>query len=432
VARPATGQVVEDRRGDGTIFALRFHAYGKRQYVSLGSAREGWTREKAEEELGYVLQQVARGVWSKPAPRVNELPPPLLEQTNPTFHEFASEWLERKRLEVDDSTYQNYRWALVNHLLPYFKDHRIREISVSEVDLYRITKVRRREQLGRGISNTSFNKTVARLAQVLEDAVEYGWIPSNPAAGKRRRLRRDPPTHTFLELDEIHALLDAASELDREARADRKIGRRAILATLVLAGPRVSELCGLEVRDVNLAAGRLVVRDAKTPSGIREIDVTPALRDELTSYRAGARLGRPHSPFFPTSRGGRRDKDNVRTRVLLPTLIRANMRRSEHGLAELPHVTPHSLRRTYISLLLLSGAEPQYVMQQVGHADPDVTLRLYAKVLRRVNRGHGDRLDALLQSAREDGFRQPFRQQERESGAPFGRERDARSAKGPR
>jgi hypothetical protein len=39
-------------------------------------------------------------------------------------------------------------------------------------------------------------------------------------------------------------VLDAAGELDREARADRKVGRRAMMALLVCAGVRVSELGG--------------------------------------------------------------------------------------------------------------------------------------------------------------------------------------------
>jgi integrase len=44
-------------------------------------------------------------------------------------------------------------------------------------------------------------------------------------------------------------------------------------------------------------------------------------------------------------------------------------------------LTPHSLRRTFISLLLAIGEEVPYVMRQVGHADPKVTLSIYAQVM---------------------------------------------------
>lgn len=44
-------------------------------------------------------------------------------------------------------------------------------------------------------------------------------------------------------------------------------------------------------------------------------------------------------------------------------------------------MTPHSLRRTFISLLLAAGADVPYVMAQAGHTDPKMTLGLYAQVI---------------------------------------------------
>jgi hypothetical protein len=85
----------------------------------------------------------------------------------------------------------------------------------------------------RPLSDESINKTIARLAQVLEVAVEYGHIDRNPAVG-RRRLKVAKPRRRYLgRAVQIGTLLDAAGELDREAREDRKGGRRALLATLV-------------------------------------------------------------------------------------------------------------------------------------------------------------------------------------------------------
>jgi hypothetical protein len=53
----------------GRGFALRFHAYGKRYYVTLGLARDGWTRAKAEVELANVLADVRRASWIPPGQR---------------------------------------------------------------------------------------------------------------------------------------------------------------------------------------------------------------------------------------------------------------------------------------------------------------------------------------------------------------------------
>jgi integrase len=68
----------------------------------------------------------------------------------------------------------------------------------------------------RGLSHGSINKTLKVLAQVLDDAVEYGHLDVNPARGKKRRLKAARPKRTWLELDEVYSLLDAV-----EGRAGR-------------------------------------------------------------------------------------------------------------------------------------------------------------------------------------------------------------------
>ena len=60
----------------------------------------------------------------------------------PTFHEFASEWLESRRAELRPASIADYSWQLCNHLLPFFHRHRLPQITVAEVDRYREFKVR--------------------------------------------------------------------------------------------------------------------------------------------------------------------------------------------------------------------------------------------------------------------------------------------------
>ena len=80
-------------------------------------------------------------------------------------------------------------------------------------------------------------------------ACEYGLIPTNPAKGKRRRLKAAKPAAVWLDSAEhSQALLDAAGELDRDARADQQVPRQAILSTLTFAGLRIGELTALQWR----------------------------------------------------------------------------------------------------------------------------------------------------------------------------------------
>src|ERR1044072_1150411 len=98
------------------------------------------------------------------------------------------------------------------------------------------------------------------------------------------------------------------------------------------------------------------------------------LLDELLAWRASLRDPAPDSPFFPTRTGNRRTKDNINSRVIRPAGRRANERRARRELPPLPdRVTAHTLRRTYISMMLAAGAEIPYVMAQVGHEDSKVS-----------------------------------------------------------
>jgi len=392
MSEKAAGQVLELDRKGGRTFALRFRAYGKRRYLTLGATGEGWSRRKAEDELANVLADVRRGIW-----RPDELPQAKEPAPDPSFHEFASEWLHGQRSEgLSGNTLLDYSWQLSNHLLPFFAKHRLSEITIAEVDRYRQAKVGEGE-----ISAASINKTITRLAQILEVAVERELIDRNPARGKRRRLKERRPERTWLDrAEQIVALLEAGGELDAEARVDRRATpRRAFLATLTLAGLRIGEALALRWADVDLPAGRLRVADSKTDAGVRMVDLLPALREEFSIHKAQTRFAGPDDFVFPTESGRRQDRNNVRPRVVTRSVERASENLIGRGRNPLPDgITPHSLRRTFISLLLATGAEVPYVMRQVGHSDPKVTLSIYAQVMYR-GEGERERLKTIVEGS---------------------------------
>ena len=64
----------------------------------------------------------------------------------------------------------------------------------------------------------------------------------------------------------------------------------------------------------------------------------------------------------------------------------------------MPNTTPHSLRRTYVSIALLANNfDVIWVMSQVGHADSKMTMDVYAQLQQRVRREHGRAFDLLVQ-----------------------------------
>ena len=160
--RKATGQVIAPEDGRG--WAIRFRACGKRRYIALGTPEEGWDRERTEAELRHVLADVERGIWRPAEPA----PAPEAGQ-DVTFHEFSSRWLDSLRVELRPRTIANYQWALSYHLLPFFANHRLGDITIAEVDRYKVMKLRERK-----LAAAQINQTLEAPREVLDLAIEYG------------------------------------------------------------------------------------------------------------------------------------------------------------------------------------------------------------------------------------------------------------------
>ena len=353
------------------------------------------------------------GVWQPPTPVDAD------DGRDITFHDFASRWWAARKAEaLRPKTQQDYEWQLKKHLLPFFARCTVADIDVALVERYREEKLIEREhvkaaaaaghplrdkrgQLRKPLSNGSINKTLVTLSQILDSAVERGLLVSNPAIGRKRRLKTSKPIRRLLEADELKDLLAVAAEMDRTATRYR-IGRRPMIAVMSKSGLRVTEMCQLRWRDVDVHNQRLVIGEAKTDAGVREVDLSLDVVEELMTWRASRPSSTADEFVFATDSGRPRDKDNVRERVLRPAITRTNALRAERDLPPLPPVSPHALRRTYISLLIEAGAPLPYVMQQVGHEDSRTTLEVYAQVQQRLSRKQVHQaFDDLLASAGE-------------------------------
>jgi integrase len=91
-----------------------------------------------------------------------------------------------------------------------------------------------------------------------------------------------------------------------------------------------------------------------------------------------------NSFVFPTSAGKEVNPENFRNRVLAASVKRANKNLARAKLAPLPErLTPHSMRRTFASVLYALGEDPGVVMDEMGHTDPGLALRVYRQSMRR-------------------------------------------------
>ena len=173
-----------------------------------------------------------------------------------------------------------------------------------------------------------------------------------------------------------------------------------MIEILARSGVRASELCDMRLRDVRLHdpdGARFRILDSKTEAGIREVQMSPDLVETFVEHldrlrRAGLSTG-PDAYAVPNRAGARMTRQRV-GQIVREAAEEATRDFVARGLRPLPHTTPHSLRRTYISIALLANNfDVKWVMSQVGHADSKMTLDVYAQLEQRVERSHGTAFD---------------------------------------
>ena len=174
------------------------------------------------------------------------------------------------------------------------------------------------------------------------------------------------------------------------------------MATLVLAGPRISELCLLDGRHVDLAHRQIHLPRPKTDASERTVPMVPALHEILLGHRAEYGWG-PDDPVFATRNGTRNTPDNLRRRILAGVHGHANELLEGRDQEAIGQLTPHVLRRTFASVLAEVGVSPRRAMYLLGHADPKLTMRVYQQVLD-MGGGAVDRLETVFGCGLEEAF----------------------------
>lgn len=172
----------------------------------------------------------------------------------------------------------------------------------------------------------------------------------------------------YLNSSQINNLVEAPKNAKLTGVRDR-----AMLELLYAAGLRVSELCQVELFDLNPEMG--VLRITGKGGKQRLVPVGRAALKSVSQYlesaRPGLLRGRASRYLFVTARGGKL------TRQAFWKLLAVHGKKAGifHGL------TPHVVRHTFATHLLEGGADLRSVQTMLGHADISTT-QIYTHVLR--------------------------------------------------
>jgi len=220
-----------------------------------------------------------------------------------------------------------------------------------------------------GAARTTVARRTSAAKTFTSWATRRGLLPADPAGRLQvPRTRRTLPA--VLRQDQALAAMDAA-DLGAEQGDPLALRDRLIVEMLYATGIRVSELCGLDIDDVD--TGRRLLRVLGKGNKERTVPFGKPAGAALGAWLADGR------PMLVTPESGPALLLGPRGRRLDPRQARTVVHQTMSAVAGAPDIGPHGLRHSAATHLLEGGADLRVVQELLGHSSL-ATTQLYTHV----------------------------------------------------
>ncbi|NHK99514.1 site-specific integrase [Rubrivivax benzoatilyticus] len=299
---------------------------------------------------------------------------------SPNFREFVTTWLAEHQIEWRRSHLKVLKSTLDAHLLPAFGDKPVGEITKSDILAFRAKLADKPGRTGDKLSSKRINNILGVLRQIMADAADrHGFI--SPSANVRPLKVRKSDVQPF-SLDQVQQILAVV-------RPDY----RDYFTVRFFTGMRTGEAHGLKWKYVDFERRLILVRETfvlgedeytKTDSSQRDIQMSQPVYEALK--RQHAATGKLSEYVFCNREGHPLDNKNFSERVWYPLLRHL----------ELAPRRPYQMRHTAATLWLASGESPQWIANQLGHANSQMLFTVYGHFVPNMTRRDGSAIDRLL------------------------------------
>jgi integrase len=302
----------------------------------------------------------------------------------PLFSEAAKDWLEHKKPNLRETTWEVCEGHVRNHF-EAFNDLKLNRITTATVEKY-IT-----DRQKKGMNIGTLRKVLVTLNQILRYSVRHRYIDHNPL----NDAERPRATGNGEMQDSLAILTRDQAGLLLQRTEDQK--HRMLFMLAIFTGARQGELLGLKWEDIDRQGGQVHFQrtfnngrffSPKTGKSNRKVTIGPVALTELKKWK----LACPKSELnfvFPNEAGGPIDHHNLVNRNFKPALKNAG----------LPSIRFHDLTHTYASIRLDGGDSIAEVSEDLGHSRPTVTLNVYTHKLKRSNPEAARRLEEEIFSS---------------------------------
>jgi integrase len=326
------------KRGDS--WYSEFWYNGERYKKSWGAISKTVAKEKDRQ----FRTEVKEGKYQLKAKRI-------------LFETFAEKYLEYARTNKKPKSAKRNETSR-NMLLPYFKGKLIGSIHPFMVEQYK------KSRKDKGKEPATINRDVATLKNMLNKAVEWGYLSSNPISGVKQLSEDNEKMWVLTEAEELQLRRECAK------RPQRTKYLRDLILFALNTGMRQDDIFGLRWVNVHIREGYVLATDTKTGDN-RSVPVNNAV---VRVLRRRIWLGAGSEYVFCNHEGRRL---TVLTNAFWRAVKEANLFRWEEKNGEMKKTRFrfHDLRHTFGSRLGMNGYDLKTIMEIMGHKTAKVALR---------------------------------------------------------
>ena len=272
------------------------------------------------------------------------------------FDEWADLWFESHKDNIMPTTQENYQYTL-RILKAAFPHKKIRDIKPFDIEMM-LKKLRRD-----GRSTSCLTQCRGMMYQIMNKAEANDLIRKNPVRfAEKMRYREPVKRKDAFTAEEVSILMERLPENRIGLSIRLMLGTGMRTQELLALEPRHIDADGSHIRieqAINMQKGTAVVGLPKSRDSYRTIPVPQSLRWCAVALR------QTEKKFVWEER----KKDNPCN----PSHFRDQFRKALEAIPEVPTLTPHSCRHTYVSQMQALGVDLSTIQSIVGHADVDMT-----------------------------------------------------------
>lgn len=301
-----------------------------------------------------------------------------------TFSVWAEHWLKTKKTQVGNSQYTHYV-TYVNYLNNYIGDTPVKDIRLIHIQTVINDLYEKNPNTGKPSSKKTLKEIRSTAKQIFEFAIDNKVLDYNPTVRVKIPKEASEEEREAISEEQQKWITEMPHEMQTAAMIMLYAGlRRGELLPLLWDDIDFTKKTITVNKAVDLSDDKAILKGTKTKAGNREVIMPEILVDYLKKIKKKNGLVCP----------SKKDKMYTATqwkRAWNSYLYDLDLKYGDNkdrkskfdkrykGIS-IDRITPHMLRHTYCTNLILSGVTPMTVQKQMGHANIQVTLEIYTHI----------------------------------------------------